>query len=405
MTLAGTESIARPSTAAPRLALAVADANWFTTENLFGDLERPDVASLLLHCADVVNALQAGRPPWRWGGPTRRSDARQWRRAHVLPPGWMKRWPRLGMRPIARSVRDWHRSIGPGVPLALVMTYPYYLYLRDQLRPDVAVYMNLDDYGLYWPGRAAEVDRLERRAVLESDLTVCVAHARAERLREAVPEAASRIVHLPHGTPEAFLPTLADAPDPPADLAALPGPRLGYVGGLADRIDWPLLDRVAASFPDASIVLVGRTPPPGAAPWKAEARRCLARPNVHALGWRPQRTLGAYIHAFDACLIPYRVDHPFNRSCCPTKIMDYMGGGRPIVATDLPECRRFGHLFDVASDPAGFVDALGRLIADGFDDGRSEARCEWALENRCGRVASRFVDRLYELLGPSRLAT
>ena len=238
MTLAGTESIARPPTAAPRLALAVADANWFTTENLFGDLERPDVASLLLHCADVVNALQAGRPPWRWSGPTRRSDARQWRRAHVLPPGWMKRWPRLGMRPIARSVRDWHRSIGPEVPLALVMTYPYYLYLRDQVRPDVAVYMNLDDYGLYWPGRAAEVDRLERRAVRESDLTVCVAHARAERLREAVPEAASRIVHLPHGTPEAFLPTVRErrpAAGRPGGPARPPA-RLRRRAGRPDRL-------------------------------------------------------------------------------------------------------------------------------------------------------------------------
>ena len=28
----------------------------------------------------------------------------------------------------------------------LVMTYPHYLYLRDQLVPDVSIYYNIDDY-------------------------------------------------------------------------------------------------------------------------------------------------------------------------------------------------------------------------------------------------------------------
>ena len=39
----------------------------------------------------------------------------------------------------------------PTAPLALVMTYPHYLYLRDIVRPDRQVYFNIDDYALYWP--------------------------------------------------------------------------------------------------------------------------------------------------------------------------------------------------------------------------------------------------------------
>ena len=71
--------------------------------------------------------------------------------------------------------------------MALVVTYPHYWFLAEQVRPDVLVYLNLDDYGLYWPSRAEEVAAVERRLVAEADLTVCVANARVEHLRRAVP--------------------------------------------------------------------------------------------------------------------------------------------------------------------------------------------------------------------------
>ena len=50
-------------------------------------------------------------------------------------------------------------------------------------------------------------------------------------------------------------------------------------------------------------------------------------------------------------LIPYAVDDPFNRASSPTKIADGLGSTRPIVATAIPECRLYEHLFDVAERP------------------------------------------------------
>ena len=35
------------------------------------------------------------------------SGRASWEQQLVLPSGWMKRYPRLGMRPIARSIREW----------------------------------------------------------------------------------------------------------------------------------------------------------------------------------------------------------------------------------------------------------------------------------------------------------
>ena len=393
-------SLARRATAATtstRLALAVADANWYTTENLFAELRRPEVATLLLRCADYVVAWRRGDPPWSWGRPLSPAGPGLWRRDLVLPSGWMKQFPRLGMRPLRAAIAGWRRRVG-GDRLGLVMTYPHYLYLRDLVRPDLSIYFNLDDYRLYWPRHAEQLDALERRAVRESDLTVCVSRLRCDQLRQAVPEAAGRVRHLPHGTPSS---SLADAPQAipgpaPVDMPPLPRPWIGYIGSLEDRVDWPLLTRLADAEPAAALVLIGRLDPGGCGPWVEDRRRCLARPNVHHLGWRPQAAIGAYNRAFDVSLIPYRVDHPFNQACCPTKIMDAMGTGRPIVATALPECRLYEHLFDVAPDLDAFLAAVRRILAAGSDDGRAAARHDWARANTCERVAERLLGWLPE---------
>jgi glycosyltransferase involved in cell wall biosynthesis len=378
------------------LALAVADANWFTTENLFRELRRETVATLLLSCMDVRNAWRRGTPISSWRGKLARRGDRLWQHDLVLPSGWMKLYPRVGMRPIASAIRRWRATFVPDSRLALVMTYPHYLFLRDLVRPDHHIYYNIDDYTLYWPHHADRIRALERQAAREADVTVCVSQLRAEELRVEVPEAAHKIRHLPHGAPSGMIPERACARPAPApeDIASLQRPLLGYVGSLEDRVDWDLLSRLSADLPRASIVLVGRTGAPGSEAWHQARMRCLARPNVHVLGWRPQESIHLYNRAFDVCLIPYATDHAFNRVCCPTKIMDYMGSGRPIVSTDLPECRLCTDLFHVTAGADAFVAAVQSILDAGSDDGRAERRFEWARDHSCERVAERLLDWL-----------
>ena len=73
--------------------------------------------------------------------------------------------------------------------------YPHYLYLHDQLRPDISLYYNIDDYALYWPGAADQIRALERAMVCAADVIVCVSKLRADELRAVIPEAAGRIHH------------------------------------------------------------------------------------------------------------------------------------------------------------------------------------------------------------------
>ncbi len=375
------------------LSLAVADAGWATTENLFREIDHESVAVLMLKCLDYVNGWQRGLYPWSPACRLRRRGPAAWEQQFILPTGWMKRYPRLGMRPIARSIRSWWDHHSPW-RRGLVMVYPHYIYLRDQLRPDVSLYYNVDDYTLYWPRHAERIRELEREVVRSAEVTVCVARLRADELKAAVPEAAARIHHIPHGAPTPFL---ADRPlvrpgEPPEDIAHLPRPLLGYIGSMEDRVDWDLMDRLARQFPRASIVVLGRPGSPVDRPWWEACERFLARPNVHAIGWRPQEVLARYYQAFDLSLIPYRLDHPFNRACSPTKIMDAMGSGRPIVATAIPECRLHAERFHVADDGDAFLAAVRSILDRGSDDGRAAIRHAFAVANSCRGVGERLLD-------------
>ncbi len=376
-----------------RYDLVVADASWPWTENLFAPLAEFGVRVLLIKACDWRNAWQQRRPFGDWLCPRRRVSDRHWEQTIVLPPGWMKTYPRIGMCPISWAIRDWRRSLPDRRPLALAISYPYYLALRDQVHPDVLLYYNTDDYGLYWTSRRDSVKSLERRAVGEADLSIFIARLRADELRAAVPEAADRIVHLPLGAPST---AIAPAPQAlpaasPADIAHLPRPLLGFVGSLEDRIDWGLLEHLAGAFSEGSIILIGRDPKPHLREaWYHAYKRVAALPNVHRLGWRSQAEIAGYNAAFDVCLIPYRADHPFNRAACPTKIMDYMATSRPVVTTPVPECLLYGHLFEIADTPAAFVAAVRKVVDQGSDDGRAPLRWTTALRLHVGADFGNF---------------
>jgi glycosyltransferase involved in cell wall biosynthesis len=376
------------------LSLALADANWFNTENLFREIDRQSVGVLLLKCQDYLNGWRRGVYPWSRMCALRRGGPAIWEQQLVLPSGWMKRYPKIGMRPIAGSIRSWWDLQPGGRRRALVMSYPHYIYLRELVSPDVSIYYNIDDYALYWPRQADRVRSLEKEIVRTSDLTICVSRLRTDELRSRVPEAAERIHHIPHGAPTSFLASepLARPAQAPADLAGLPRPYIGFIGSLEDRVDWELMDRTATNFPECSVIIVGRVRTAVDKPWWDACARFLSRPNVHALGWRSQQELSRYYQSFDVSLIPYVIDHPFNQACNPTKIMDAMGSGRPIVATAVPECRLHADRFDVAPTAEEFLAAIGRILTAGSDDGRALDRFEFARANTCRAVSGRILD-------------
>jgi glycosyltransferase involved in cell wall biosynthesis len=117
---------------------------------------------------------------------------------------------------------------------------------------------------------------------------------------------------------------------PPDWFETLPRPRLLYVGSLENRVDVGQVEEVARAYPHGSVVLVG--------PLQDEAHFA----GVHALpnvvirpGMAPRETVVRLIGAADACLIPH-VGNRLTEAMSPLKLYEYLAGGRPVAAVDLP---------------------------------------------------------------------
>ena len=62
--------------------------------------------------------------------------------------------------------------------------------------------------------------------------------------------------------------------------------------------------------------------------------------------------------SFALTWIPYATDHIFNVASCPTKIMDGLASGRPVLSSDIPECRLYSewiHIFHTADQAAALI--------------------------------------------------
>ena len=139
----------------------------------------------------------------------------------------------------------------------------------------------------------------------------------------------------------------------PPWFAALPSPRILYVGVLGDRLDVEALREIAARFSRGTVVLLG---PVG-------DRRALDR--LHGLSnVRIEPPVGrlevaSVVHAADVCIMPHHSNR-LTAAMSPLKLYEYLAGGRPVAATDLPPVR--------AVDPRIVGVREGESFADGVAD-------------------------------------
>lgn len=176
-------------------------------------------------------------------------------------------------------------------------------------------------------------------------------------------------------------PTLA-VPD---DLANLPKPILGYYGVVDERLDYDLIAQLAASGA-GSVVLVGPMikVDPAALPRAA---------NLHYLGQRSYADLPAYLRGFDVCLMPWALNDA-TKTISPTKTLEYMAAGKPIVSTRVRDVvRDHGDLVFLADDAREFVQ-LAQVAAAQFasDPGRALRERERARANGWDPTAAAMRD-------------
>lgn len=157
----------------------------------------------------------------------------------------------------------------------------------------------------------------------------------------------------------------------PADLAAIPQPRIGYLGYItADRLDLQLLIKLAQAKPEWNFVFVG----PEDSHFKSSILHRLA--NVYFLGPKPAGQLPAYTQHFHVCLNP-QVVNDITIGNYPRKIDEYLAMGKPVVATWTQTMDLFRHHVYLASSLAGYLEYIEKALAED-DAGKARARIAFA---------------------------
>jgi len=225
--------------------------------------------------------------------------------------------------------------------------HPTFHRLLNSMPRTLEIYSCVDDHAAFKGVDAASIRTAEHALAKRADLVLATADALYSRLEVVNPNTH----RFPHGVNlEHFRKALIPG-DGPAEIAALPHPRVGYIGLLSrDHVDIELLCGIAARLPNWPFVFIGDQ-------YSAEIAPLRRFSNVHLLGPRPFSRLPDYLQGIDICIIPHRL-HELNISCNPLKLREYLAAGRPVVATPIPEISRYCPPVLSAADAEGFVSAL-----------------------------------------------
>lgn len=143
----------------------------------------------------------------------------------------------------------------------------------------------------------------------------------------------------------------------PADIDFMGRPILGWFGVVDERIDYAFVAEVVRAKPEWSFAFVGPVV-------KVDPNHLPHAPNLFWMGARDYQVLPAYGRAFDLCMMPFALNAA-TEYINPTKALEYMATGRPILSTPVKDVvRQYSELIEIISTPAEFVAAATRLLHD-----------------------------------------
>lgn len=297
-----------------------------------------------------------------------------------------------------RSVNGWliTRQLRPllarfvGHRVVLVATNPAAVALANSLRPDATIYFCMDDYARMQDSDRRLIEVCEQLMLSRADATVVTART----LVESKTWRGKTPIYLPQGVDAGHFQKRAE---PQARLAALPRPIIGFQGIIGARVDIELLEKIARTFPRASLVLVGKE--------EVDITPLKRLPNVHAVGPVPYADLPSVIQVFDVGLVAYRNDAHV-ASVNPLKLLEYLALGQEVVSVYLPELLAHGEYVHWARSHDEYLAVLGEVLGrHPFDPAEKARRMAYAASHSWTARARDFLALCSHLLATPRSAT
>jgi glycosyltransferase involved in cell wall biosynthesis len=264
-------------------------------------------------------------------------------------------------------------------PIVLATCPDHLEEVRRFKRPRV-IYDHLDDLRVH-----CNSDVINYAAIAQHEELLRIAEVvsvTAERLYARIRQIRPDAVLCPNGVHYDHF-ALGAAPPMPSDLKALVAsdkPIVGYYGALAKWLDYALIKSVAKQCPHYQFVFIG---PDYDGSFKEQ--NLTETENLHWLGEKKYEELPGYVHYFNVATIPFVINE-ITQCASPIKLFEYLAAGKPIVATDLPECRKYRGVL-LARNNTEFVAQLDTAIKVSDDP---EYRKILAEEARANAWRSRF---------------
>jgi glycosyltransferase involved in cell wall biosynthesis len=226
------------------------------------------------------------------------------------------------------------------------------VYIRQMLQPDVYIYYIRDHLtkNPYWSRHGV---RLEPQVIGSADVVVTNSDYYAEYARQFNRHA----YMIGQGCDLSGFDKPVDVPDA-AMIRNLQRPVLGYVGMLsARRLDIKLLEAIAVSRKDISLVLVG----PQDDVFAQSSLHQFA--HVHFLGSKPADHLPALIRSFDVAINPQLINEA-TMGNYPRKIDEYLAMGKPVLAMATKGMAYFKDVVYLASSTQEFLQLIDVAIKE-----------------------------------------
>ncbi len=247
-------------------------------------------------------------------------------------------------------------------PHTMLWVYsPQAEYLVAAAMPEVlfVVYDCMDDLASF---RFAATDMREREERLFQQVALVFTGGRS--MYEARKDRHPHVYCFPSGVDVEHYRQVYDADlREPDAVATLPHPRLGYFGVLDERIDWRLIDEVAARRPAWHWVLVGPTA-------KVDPADLPCAANIHYCGKQSYADLPAYLKSFDIATMPFALNEA-TRFISPTKTLEYLAGGKPVISSSVPDVvATYTGIVDIVDGTDAWIASIEQMLAASAKDHR-----------------------------------
>lgn len=261
----------------------------------------------------------------------------------------------------------------------------HYPGLMDTLHPALSVYHCVDP--VIMPYDIKHGIDSENRLVKNSDLVICT----SKQLYDEKKILNSNTHFIGNGADVTHSnEALSDKLRVHKSVSALLKPVIGYVGSIERRIDYDLLKSVIENNKDKTFVFAGPVSSEYVPEWFKNAS------NIHLPGYIPHEEIPSVLKGFDVAIIPFKKDKN-SATIFPLKLFEYLGAGKPVVATDFnPDLEEFtkGTVF-YCNDAASFSQAIHDSLENKTGN-EMKRRLEVATENAWEKRILDFEGLLHE---------